>query len=106
MAAKTRGETKIKRHSLPEIHTYDVTEDELESLSSTDGNIELTFASTVISSALTMFVALLTCDLNGTPKIVSIVLCILFTVAGIYLFACWYSKYKKHNDVVEKIKSR
>lgn len=98
-----------KRCRVDSIITYDVTEDELESLKkSSSKSTILNFAVSTLSIAITTLFFLLTLDFATREKtyIFALALLIATTVLTIVLFLMWHKTSDEFNDTIKKIKTR
>ena len=98
----------VKRGKLSEIYTYEVTDDELETLAKgTPASIHLTFALPLLTVAGSALATLITVPMKS-ERVFNVFLCTMFVggIMGLLLLCLWWRTRSPVKDVIERIKKR
>jgi hypothetical protein len=99
---------KVVTHTIPQIHVYQVTEDELGRLQEGCGQVgqDLTFACTSLGIFVGVLVALLVSPMPRDTFLLLLLLCLVSGAVCSYTgVKCWRSR-KEFRHVLAKIRSR
>ncbi len=102
------GEVRVRRARVDSLSLYEVTESELNDLTTGgNGSLFLNFAIFFLSMALALLIALKTTTISDNRTFDVFVLATLVSsVAGVVLLVLWWKSWESTRSVVARIKAR
>jgi hypothetical protein len=100
--------TTLATHTIPLIHVYQVTDDELARLEEGygHGGQDITFASTSLGIFVTSLLTLLASQLSRDINLLLLLLCLVSAAVCLYTGIKWLRSRKEFLHVLAKIRSR
>jgi hypothetical protein len=104
-----KDEIRVTRHKVDSLTIYEVTEPELDEIEKgSPTSLHLNFSIFLVSTAISFFIALVTCNFENKLITFHIFLeiSITFFILGVVLFSNWFRHRKDVNRVIDKIRQR
>lgn len=101
--------TTIKIARVDSLVIYEVSEGEIETIERGSPNSTyLNFSVFLISTCLSFFITLLTCDFTNKDRLFTsfFAVCIITGIIGVFLFVIWYRTKNDVDEVLKKIRER